>query len=75
MNEAQISNAQSVVRWRIVDTPMRPRRWKLVADGVREDNSWTNYFEYYGDAEKERQQRDRRDNPEATNANGYEQQT
>jgi len=50
------------VSWRIVDTPCRPRRFKLVADGVRDDNSWTNYFQSYSDAMKEWERRMARDN-------------
>lgn len=56
-----------LVSWRIVDTPCRPRRWKLVAATVREDNSWTNYFENYSDAQKEQARRMARDNGEPVN--------
>ena len=50
------------VSWRIVDTPRRPRRWKLVADFERDDNSWTNYFQSYEQAIVEWNRRMSRDN-------------
>jgi thioredoxin-like negative regulator of GroEL len=36
--------------WRVIDTPCRPARYKVVADGCRDDNATTNYFEWLSDA-------------------------
>ena len=61
------------VSWRIIDTPCRPRRWKLVADSVRDDNSWTNYFQSYEQAVAEWNKRMARDNGAPANNQAHRQ--
>ena len=39
--------------WTVIDTPCRPRRWKVVNPCYRPNNSWTEYFRDRLDAENE----------------------
>ncbi|MEY4387623.1 MAG: hypothetical protein RLY20_2906 [Verrucomicrobiota bacterium] len=54
--------------WQVIDTPCRPRRWKIVNPAYRDDNSWTNYFVNYGDALIEADKRNAREKWKAPNS-------